>query len=40
MLYKIKTRKPPMSEGDRIIWAFMVLFYVPLIVCILIEVML
>lgn len=40
MLYKIKTRKPSMSEGDRIIWAFMVLFYVPLVVCILIEVML
>ena len=39
MLYKLKTRKPPMSEGDRLIWAFMVLFFVPFLVCILIEVM-
>lgn len=38
MLYKLKTRKPTMSEGDRLIIAFMVLFLVPVLVCTLIEV--
>jgi hypothetical protein len=40
MLYKLPKRKPTMSEGDRLIIAFMVLFFIPFIVCLLIEVML
>lgn len=34
MLYKIKTRKPTMSEGDQLIVAFMVLIGLPTLVCI------
>lgn len=38
MLYKLKTRKPPMSEGDRLIIAFMVLVGLPVLLCALVEV--
>lgn len=37
MLYKLPKRKPPMSEGDRLIIAFMVLIGVPFAICSLIT---